>query len=63
MEVLAPLVRPLSRHGDRIVAENGFLCIIPLPEAYAFTTTKVNCRPDFHSRASQTHKADDGRNA
>src|SRR3972149_6135844 len=36
-------------HCRRIIAEDGFAPIIPLLEAYAFTSPNVDCRPNFHA--------------
>ncbi len=48
VEATGPPIGPALRHGDSILAKNRLAIIVALLEAYAFTPTQVDCRPDFH---------------
>ena len=48
VETAGPPIGPLLGHSDSILAENRFAIVVALLEAYAFASTQVDCRPDFH---------------
>src|SRR5262249_39093987 len=57
MQEFRAVAHPAPRHGSRIIAEDGFLGIIPLHQPHTFSAAQVNGREDEHgltlSRATQ----------
>ena len=50
VQALGPLIDPISRHSGRVFAEYRFTIVIALHKAYAFTTAKINSRPNLHRK-------------
>ena len=48
MEKLRPLADPALRHGGRVVAEDGFLRVVALPQPDALAASQVDGREDEH---------------
>jgi hypothetical protein len=48
MEALSPFLDPMSGHRGWVVPENRLAPIVPLLEADALPTAKVDRRPDLH---------------
>ena len=48
VQPLGPLGHPALGHLGRIVAEDGFLGIIALPQPHAFTAAQVDRGPNLH---------------
>ena len=44
------LLAPVPRHGGGIVAEDGFLSIIALPQPHALAAAQIDGRQDQHGR-------------
>ena len=49
VEALGPQGDPVTCHGGRVLAEDGFPLVVALLEADAFAPPQVNGRPDFHA--------------
>ncbi len=49
MEILRALLDPAAGHGCRVVAEDGFLIVVALPESDALPAPEVNGRENEHA--------------
>jgi hypothetical protein len=50
MKRICSLLNPTTRHGGGIVAEDGFLSVIALPQPYALAASQIDGRQDEHGR-------------
>ncbi len=50
VQILGPLFDPATSHGGRIVAEDGFLRVIALPQPHTLAASQIDGRQDQHGR-------------
>ena len=54
VQARGPLGGPAPRDGHRVLGEDRFAVIVPLPQAHALTVAEINGRQDIHQQASST---------